>query len=103
MLTFCISCFPDHEEILDKNTASYDVYVAGMENYKVCYWKNNIKTDLFSPDSTTANKIIVENNDVHVLGKTRTNFNGSYYYWKNNVRQNLEQYLVFQRGITIRS
>lgn len=93
LLTFCISCSPGNEETLDKNAASYDVYIAGMENYKACYWKNNVKTNLFSPDSTTATKIIVENNDVHILGKTRANFNGSYYYWKNNVRQNLEQYL----------
>ncbi|WP_294203273.1 hypothetical protein [uncultured Chryseobacterium sp.] len=99
LLTLIFSCTPnDNDEILEKNVASYDVYVAGMENYKACYWKNNIKINLFSPDSTTANKILIENNDVHVLGKTRANFNGSYYYWKNNVRLNLEQYLGIPAG-----
>ncbi|KQT21643.1 hypothetical protein ASG22_15935 [Chryseobacterium sp. Leaf405] len=93
LLTFVISCKTDDMEALEKKTNSYDVYVAGMENYKACYWKNNVKTNLFSPDSTTANKIIVENNDVHVLGKNRNNFNGSYYHWKNNVREDLGQYL----------
>ncbi|WP_295221854.1 hypothetical protein [uncultured Chryseobacterium sp.] len=99
LLTIIFSCTPnDNDEILEKNVVSYDVYVAGMENYKACYWKNNIKINLFSPDSTTANKILIENNDVHVLGKTRANFNGSYYYWKNNVRLNLEQYLGIPAG-----
>lgn len=99
LLTLIFSCTPnDNDEILEKNVVSYDVYVAGMENYKACYWKNNIKINLFSPDSTTANKIFIENNDVHVLGKTRANFNGSYYYWKNNVRLNLEQYLGIPAG-----
>ncbi|WP_294314864.1 hypothetical protein [uncultured Chryseobacterium sp.] len=99
LLTLIFSCTPnDNDEILEKNVVSYDVYVAGMENYKACYWKNNIKINLFSPDSTTANKILIENNDVHVLGKTRANFNGSYYYWKNNVRLNLEQYLGIPAG-----
>lgn len=98
LLTFCISCSSDGTEALEKHVASYDVYIAGMENYKACYWKNNVKTNLISPDSTTATKIIVENNDVHVLGKTRANFNGSYYYWKNNVRQNLGQDLGIPAG-----
>lgn len=94
LLTFFVSCSTNNDtETLEKNVASYDVYVAGMENYKACYWKNNIKMNLVSPDSTTANKIVVENNDVHVLGKTRQNFNGSYYHWKNNIRQDLGQYL----------
>ncbi|MFC3161118.1 hypothetical protein SAMN05443633_101192 [Chryseobacterium arachidis] len=99
LLTFVVSCSTnDNLEALEKNVASYDVYVAGMDNYKACYWKNNIKTDLVSPDSTFATKIIVENNETHVLGKTRTNFNGSYYYWKNNIRQNLGQYLGVPAG-----
>lgn len=95
LMTLLVSCTNDSldSESLEKKVNSYDVYVAGMENYKACYWKNNVKTALFSPDSTTATKIIIENNSTHVLGNTRMNFNRTYYYWKNNVRQNLAQYL----------
>ncbi|WP_267406435.1 MULTISPECIES: hypothetical protein [unclassified Chryseobacterium] len=95
LLTLFVSCTQNAEEIedLQQNVASYDVYVAGMENYKACYWKNNVKTSLISPDSTYASKIIVKNNDVHVFGKTKTTFNGTYYYWENNTRKDLKQYL----------
>lgn len=101
LLTLFISCSQNSDEIetLQKNAASYDVYVAGMENYKACYWKNNVKTSLVSPDSTSASKIIVENNDVHVFGKTKTTFNGTYYYWENNVRKDLKQYLGISTNV----
>ncbi|WP_345200196.1 hypothetical protein [Chryseobacterium ginsengisoli] len=99
LLMFAVSCSTnDDMEAVKKNVLSYDVYVAGRDNFKACYWKNNVKTDLASTDSTTATKIIVENNDVHILGNNSSNANRTYYYWKNNVRQNLGQYLGIPIG-----
>lgn len=94
ILTLVFSCRSENDEVLVKNT-SYDVYVAGRENNKACYWKNTIKTDLTNGDNISTLQIKVENNNVYVTGSTMANpaFNGIDYFWKNNVRTNVKQYL----------
>lgn len=94
ILTLVFSCRSENDEVLEKNT-SYDVYVAGRENNKACYWKNNIKTDLSNGDNINTIDIKVENNNVYVTGVSQpiTTYNGIQYFWKNNVRTDVKQYL----------
>lgn len=94
ILTLVFSCRSENDEVLEKNT-SYDVYVAGRENNKACYWKNNIKTDLINGDNINTIDIKVENNNVYVTGVSQpiTTYNGIQYFWKNNVRTDVKQYL----------
>jgi hypothetical protein len=74
---------------------SVDVYVAGQKNNQACYWKNNQPVLLESGGITapTANKIIVANNDVYVLGigaGTTTTLETPPMFWKNGVLTNLK-------------
>lgn len=85
LFTFLISCQDNDPDPLQKNVASYDVYVAGTENNKACYWKNNVKVDLVNGNNVIPRKIIVENNNVYVFA------DGS--FWKNNTKYDFSSYL----------
>jgi len=78
LLTFVFSCREsDFDEGLEKKTASYDVYISGIDNGDLCYWKNNVKHLLnynLAPNEAPT-KIFIDNNDVYVKGR--------YGYWKN--------------------
>ncbi len=97
ILTFAISCRDTSaDEVLEKKNTSYDVYVAGRENSKACYWKNNIKTDLTNGDNINPLEIIVQNNNVYVTGtngSTPTALKPIHYFWKNGTRYDIKQYL----------
>jgi hypothetical protein len=93
LLTFVISCTDNGiEETLEKNVASYDVFIAGSDNNKATYWKNNILNHLNNGDNIIGEKIIVENNNIYILGSS-AGTSSNYYFWKNNTRQDLRQYL----------
>ncbi|MFY1047629.1 hypothetical protein [Chryseobacterium sp. GP-SGM7] len=95
LLTFVFSCREnDADEGLEQKNASYDVYVAGSENDKACYWKNNVLNYLSNGDNIQASKIIIENNNIYVFGiKYISANNTEYYFWKNNVKYDLKNYL----------
>lgn len=88
------SCSSDliSESVL--TTESVDVYVAGQKNNQACYWKNNQAVLLESGEvfGTIANKIIVVNDDVYVLGVgISTNpLEAPALFWKNGVLTNLK-------------
>ena len=83
----------------EKNTA--DVYIAGYYyddndyNYKACYWKNGVKTDLSANGSknSTASAITVAEGDIYIAGYYQVK--GDLFsispvinrpcYWKNGV------------------
>lgn len=73
---------------------SVDVYVAGQKDNQACYWKNNQPVLLESEGifGTIANKIIVHNDDVYVLGQgVSTNpLQAPPLFWKNGVLTNLK-------------
>jgi hypothetical protein len=92
LLTFVVSCKTDDLETLEQKVNSVDLYVAGKENNIACYWKNNIKTDLTNGTGITSSKIIVENNDVYVLGISNV-APYNHYLWKNNVKIDIHQYI----------
>jgi len=95
---FLISCQQDDGELLEKNTAAVDVYVAGIENNKACYWKNNQQTYLSVGDDITPSDIFIENNNMYIVGYT--NFtNDQKYFWKNNIRYDISQYLNLPAGL----
>lgn len=86
LLTFVFSCREsDIDEGLEKKNVSYDVYVAGSENNKAAYWKNNTINYLSGGDNIIAEKIIVENNNIYVFARES--------FWKNNTRFDLYSYL----------
>jgi hypothetical protein len=89
------------DEILEKKNTSYDVYIAGRENSKACYWKNTVKTDLSNGDGISTINIKVENNDIYVTGISlpNTTNNGIEYFWKNNVRSVVKQYLNIPNNV----
>lgn len=90
-----VSCTND-DRIIENKAASYDVYVAGKESNKASYWKNNVLTYLTGGDNIRAEKILVENNTTYVLGKEPSVLPpGKYYFWKNNTKYDLSQYLGF--------
>lgn len=82
---------------VEKNlTQSYDVYIAGRETNKACYWKNTIKTELTNGDNLVPIEIKVENNNVYVTGSLGINpvsYKSIQYFWKNNVKTEIKQYL----------
>lgn len=88
------SCSSDliSESVL--TTESVDVYVAGQKDSQACYWKNNQPVLLESGEifGTVANKIIVVNDDVYVLGVgVSTNpLHAPPLFWKNGVLTNLK-------------
>lgn len=86
------------EDLISNSTAmnSADVYVAGQKDNQACYWKNNQPVFLDSNGFTgpTANKVIVSNNDVYVLGigigATTTALENVPMFWKNGALTNLK-------------
>lgn len=94
---FQISCSED----LTSNTITtnpVDVYVAGQKDSQACYWKNNqpVLLDSGGLIGPTANKIIVANNDVYVLGISvgTTTVETFPMFWKNGVLTNLKTSLT---------
>lgn len=68
-----------------------DVYVSGSKASHASYWKNNILLSLTDVgfSSSSADTLIVKNNDIHVLGNGFIGGNVKTLYWKNNVLTNL--------------
>lgn len=100
VLFSCRQAGTDDTETVNKNTpASYDLYVAGNdENNTASYWKNTAKTILSSGAGCTATKVTVDNTDVYVEGIKidPSTYIPKYYYWKNNIRYDIEQQLGLQ-------
>lgn len=111
LVLFCIilfsfiSCNRDEESIVEKlNPSPTDVYVAGIENNKACYWKNGVINYLQNGDGITPEKIIVENNNVYVFGANYdATFNLHYFYWKNNIKYDVAQYLNLPPNPTVQN
>jgi len=62
------------------------VYVAGMIDNQVVYWKDGAVIALTTPGTfSMANSIFVQGTDVHVGGYE----NGYPAYWKNDLKQNI--------------
>ncbi|WP_223605906.1 hypothetical protein [Chryseobacterium sp. OSA05B] len=101
-LLFFTSCRQDDDiNSLEKNTNAVDLYTAGAENNKACYWKNGQKIILAGGDGLYVHQIIVDNNNVYAMGGKTTEYLSSgpkhNYLWKNGIKYDLEQYL---EGIT---
>lgn len=73
-----------------------DVYVTGTKDKKACYWKNGQIVILESGTFpyTEANKIIVSNGNVYVLGLAREPNKHSNLFWKNGILTNLQTTLA---------
>lgn len=99
LLTFVFSCREnDVDEGLEKNVNSVDLYIAGAESNQACYWKNGQKVILQNGTGLYAHQIIVENNNIYVLGLKTSEYildlpSKHYYLWKNGTRYNLDEYL----------
>lgn len=94
LLTLVFSCREnDIDEGLEKKTGSYDVYVAGTNDNKASYWKNNVLNYLNGGNNLIAQKIIIENNNTYILGNNSSTAPQEYYFWKNNIKEDLRTYL----------
>lgn len=99
LLAFVFSCTQsDNDEVLEKNNASVDLYIAGAENNQACYWKNGQKIILANGNGLYAQQIIVESNNVYVYGAMTSEYDLTLpskhlYFWKNGTRYNLDEYL----------
>lgn len=75
-------------------TNSVDVYVAGQKDNQACYWKNDqpVLLETGGTMGTIANKIIVVNDDVYVLGIGISETSALTFpmFWKNGVLTNLK-------------
>lgn len=98
---FLLHSCASNENMMDEETAktvaqSYDVYIAGRENNKACYWKNNVKTELPGGENLVPLEIKVKNNDIFVTGSTGVNptsFKSIHYFWKNGTKTEVRPYL----------
>lgn len=81
------SCTSDDNLINQETQNSVDLYVLGQKNGQTCYWKNNQVVTLNQGNFVTSdpNKIIVSNNNVHILG----NSTDVDLYWNNGTLTNL--------------
>ena len=90
---FQISCSDDLVGDSITTIQPVDVYVAGQKDNQACYWKNNQPVLLESGgiEGAVANKIVVVNDDVYVLGiGANTNILQAVpMFWKNGVLTNL--------------
>lgn len=95
MLIVAVACDSDEGTDRSSGRQQIDVYVAGQFEGDACYWKNGglHPLDDNSADLSEANKLFVENDDVHVWGRTFNGalWNGSQMYWKNGARSLLNQ------------
>lgn len=84
------------EELVFNSTATNaaEVYVAGQKDSQACYWKNNQPNTLDSGgySGTMANKVIVANSNVYVLGigVGTTILETVPMFWKNGAFTNLK-------------
>lgn len=89
-----ISCSSDLVSETVTTIQPVDVYVAGQKDNQACYWKNNQPVLLESDgiSGPVANKIVVVNDDVYVLGiGANTNvLEAVPMFWKNGVLTNLK-------------
>lgn len=93
VILLAISC-SDIDDVVNTSTQDpVDVYVAGLKNSHACYWKNNQFISLSDNNSSfsTADSILVKNNDVHVVGTAEISGVYEKFYWKNGVLTNLTQ------------
>lgn len=96
------SCTSDDNLLNHETQNSVDLYVLGQKNGQACYWKNNQVVALNQSNfvTTFSSKIIVSNNNVHVLGYS----SDTDLYWNNGVLTNIT--LIFSdnaqvvKGIT---
>jgi len=89
LVVLLISCSSDE---IRKTTVASDLYVSGSKAGHASYWANNTFVSLTDAGytSSSADTLIVKNNDVHILG-SGNNGNGvlKTLYWKNNILTNL--------------
>ena len=88
------------------NGASYTVYLGGYYSGSTgtiaCYWKNGVKTDLSTVDSS-ASAITVVGTDVYLAGYYDDSGVTKACYWKNSAKTDLPYTGVFSEasGITV--
>lgn len=82
-----MSCSSDE---IERITVGVDVYVSGSKANHASYWINNNFVSLTDTGfaSSSADTLIVRNNDVHILGIGNNSVEKTV-YWKNNVLTNL--------------
>ena len=84
------SCNNDDDIATFNSQIPDDVYVAGHKNNIATYWKNNVEIPLNSTaNQSTANKIVVSNGNVYVMGKVFSPLMSYYSKWVNGVETNL--------------
>jgi hypothetical protein len=101
LVTFVVSCQHDGIDALESKVNPVDVYVAGIENNKACYWKNNQQTYLSSGDDITPNDIFLDNNNIYIIGYGQNDYFKEY-FWKNNIRYSFRQYLNVPSNVYLR-
>lgn len=66
-----------------------DIYVAGYENNKACYWKNGNLISLDGADRSLARAITIHGNDIYVAGWYENGTEEKAAYWKNGIMTKL--------------
>ncbi|MDR2238774.1 MAG: hypothetical protein LBE92_21885 [Chryseobacterium sp.] len=94
VLLLCVSCH-NEEDPIPIETASYDVYLGGVDTFKACYWKNGQQVFVQDGENIMGTEVIVDQNDVYLFGTNIKQINPepAWYFWKNGVKHNVAQYL----------
>lgn len=92
VILLTLSC--SNDDAINADTQNpVDVYVAGAKDNHAVYWKNNQLISLSdnSVSFSTADSIIVKNNNIHIVGSAYNNGSYDKLYWKNGTLTNLTE------------
>ena len=94
-ILLALSC--EKNPVGDNSEVNYDIFVAGLDNHRACYWKNGTKVSLSSLVSY-ATSIAISGTDIFIAVCESNNTTTNACYWKNDTKISLSSSLLFSHA-----